>query len=215
MKINYKIILLIASLIILSSCIQDTINKFENFTVQLPIFFKADNLGKSVPDTSIDFSNLYQYKEYNDNKSKIDAAEVYQINYRIDSLVMGNGVPFDPNVDNIQFDSVSFMLKFARPKPGKSPFSTDSNDFEPDPTSKLYILGKYKDVNVKDYYKTAYNIIQVPEENAFAISEGLKNTPYFYIYSQYSYVKGSYPNEVHFPFIRAKYDLVIRLKVKL
>ncbi|HRP03040.1 MAG TPA: hypothetical protein PLE30_10385 [Candidatus Kapabacteria bacterium] len=210
-----KVIMLMVSLIMLSSCIQDTINKFEHFTVQLPIFFKTDYNSKSVPDTSIDFTNLYEYKEYNDNKGKIDAAEVYQINYRIDSLVLENGLPFDPNEDDLSFDSVSFMLKFARPLPGKSEYSTNPEDFEPDPNSKLYILGKYKNVKVKDYYKTAYNIIQVPEENAFAISEGLRHTPYFYIYSQYSFVTGKYPNEVVFPFVRAKYDLVVRLKVKL
>lgn len=210
-----KIAILIISLIFLSSCIQDTINKFETFTVQLPVYFKTEHINKVAPDTSIDFTNLYQYKEYNDNKGKIDAAEVYQLNYRIDSLVLENGIPFDPTKDELQFDSISFMLKFARPKPGRSEYSTNPNDFEPDPKSKLYILGKYKNVKVKDYYRMAYNIIEVPEENAYAISEAMKVTPYFYIYSQYSYVTGKPNQDAIFPFVRAKYDLVIRLKVKL
>ncbi len=210
-----KILILIVSLFILSSCIQDTINKFETFTVQLPVFFKTDHISKSVPDTSIDFTNLYQYQEYHDNKGKIDAAEVYQLNYRIDSLILENDLPFDPAKDDIEFDSVSFMLKFAKPKAGRSEYSTNPDDFEPDPQSKLFILGEYKNVKVKDYFRTAYNIIQVPEENAYAISEALKKTPYFYIYTQYSYVKGTYPLNTVFPFIRAKYDLVIRLKVNL
>ena len=210
-----KLAILFLSLFILSSCIQDTINKFETFTVQLPVFFKTDHDNKVAPDTSIDFTNLYQYQEYNDNKGKIDAAEVYQLNYRIDSLILENNVPFDPAKDDLEFDSVSFMLKFARPKPGASEYSTNPDDFEPDPSSKLFILGELKNVKVKDYYRTAYNIIEVPEENAYAISESLKKTPYFYIYTQYSYVKGKYPENSIFPFVRAKYDLVIRLKVKL
>jgi len=210
-----KILILTLSLIILSSCIQDTINKFETFTIQLPVFFKTDHVNKIVPDTSIDFTNLYKYQEYNDNKGKIDAAEVYQLNYRIDSLILENNVPFDPSNSELEFDSVYFLLKFAKPKAGRSEYSTNPDDFEPDPKSKLYILGEFKNVKVKDYFRTAYNIIQVPEENAFAISESLKKTPYFYIYTQYSHVKGRFPNSSEFPFIRAKYDLVIRLKVKL
>lgn len=210
-----KIAILIVSLMFLGSCIQDTINKFETFTVQLPVYFKTEHINKVAPDTSIDFTNLYQYEEYNDNKGKIDAAEVYQLNYRIDSLILENGIPFDPTKDDLQFDSVSFMLKFARPKPGKSEYSTNPDDFEPDPNSKLFILGEYKNVKVKDYYKTSYNIIEVPEENAFAISEALKITPYFYIYSQYSHVTGKAGQDAIFPYVLAKYDLVIRLKVKL
>lgn len=210
-----KITLLFMILFVLSSCIQDTINKFETFTVQLPVFFKTDHIDKVAPDTSIDFTNLYQYQEYNDNKGKIDVAEVYQLNYRIDSLILEDGTPFDPANSELSFDSVYFMLKFARPKPGASEYSTNPDDFEPDPNSKLFILGEYKNVKVRDYYRTSYNIIEVPEANAFAISEALKTTPYFYIYTQYSHVTGKYPNDAVFPFIRAKYDLVIRLKVKL
>lgn len=210
-----KIAILMLIMLFLSSCIQDTINKFETFTVQLPVYFKTEHINKIAPDTSIDFTNLYQYSEYNDNKGKIDAAEVYQLNYRIDSLILENGIPFDPTKDTLQFDSISFLLKFARPKPGKSEYSTNPDDFEPDPNSKLYILGEYKNVKVKDYYRMAYNIIEVPEENAYAISEAMKITPYFYIYSQYSHVTGKEGKNAIFPFVRAKYDLVIRLKVKL
>ncbi len=135
-----KILISIILVMFLNSCIQDTITKFETFTVQVPVFFKSDHIDKASPDTSIDFTNLYEYKEYNDNKGRIDAAEIFQINYRIDSLVLENGKVFDPKTDNLEFDYISFRLKFAKPKAGKSEFSTDSLDFEPDNSTPLYIL---------------------------------------------------------------------------
>ncbi len=199
----------------LTSCMTDTINKFETFTVQIPVFFQSQHTDKASPDTSVDFSNLYEYKEYNDNKGRIDAAEIYQINYRIDSLVLENGKVFDPEIDDMEFEYVAFKLKFAVPKPGKSQYSLDSTDFEPDPNSPLYILGEFKNVNVKDYYRKSNHIIEVPEANAYAISEAMKNAPYFYIYTEYSRIKTQTTPEVILPYIRAKYDVIVRLKVKL
>ena len=211
-----KIIIGIAVLaFFFSSCVTDTVSQFEIFTVQLPIFFKSEHKDRVSPDTSVDFTNLYKYDEYRNNKDKIDAAEVFQINYRLDSLVMENGKVFDPKTDDLEFEYIRFTLKFAKPKPGRSEYSTDSTDFEPDPTSPLYILGEFPNVKVQEYMKTANHIIEVPEKNAATISETLKKTPYFYIYTEYSKIKGQTGPTVTFPFIRAKYDVVIRLKVKL
>jgi len=210
-----KILISIILVMFLNSCIQDTITKFETFTVQVPVFFKSDHIDKASPDTSIDFTNLYEYKEYNDNKGRIDAAEIFQINYRIDSLVLENGKVFDPKTDNLEFEYISFRLKFAKPKAGKSEFSTDSLDFEPDNSTPLYILGEFKNVKVQEYYRAANHIIQIPEENARAISDMLKKRPYFYIYTEYSRTKGQQTPVVIFPFLRAKYDVIIRLRIKL
>lgn len=198
-----------------SSCVTDTINKFETFTVQIPIYFKADHVGKGIPDTSLDFTNLYKYDEYNSNKNKINKAEIYQLNYRIDSLIKEDSTVYNPNIDDLEFEFVSFKLKFAKPKPGKNEYSLDSADFEKDDTEPLYILGEYQNVKVKDFYKKAKNIIQVPEANAKAISDLLKTRPYFYIEAQYSKLKGQDKPKIKFPFIRARYDLVVRLEIKL
>jgi len=126
-----KIYLLISFLVlILLSCVTQTVDDFSSFTVQLPIFFTSDYPNRAAPDTSVDFSTLYKYKEYKDNKGKIDKSEIYQFNYRIDSLVLQNGKNFDPATDNIVFEYIKFKLVFAKPKYNEE--SLDSNDFTMD-----------------------------------------------------------------------------------
>ena len=207
-------LIMITSGLLLASCLTQTITDFENFTVQIPIFFETDSKDKKAPDTARDFSNLFSYDEYLKNKDKIDAAEIFQFNFRIDSLVMVNGKPFDPATDDIIFDNVRFSLKFAMPKSGNI-YSKDSAQFSPDPISPVYILGDYNNVSVRDFYKKAFHILELPDSTALIISNSLKTTPYFYIYTQYSKIKGQTTDVIKFPYISAKYDVVVRLKVKL
>lgn len=200
----------------LASCITQTVTDFEYFTVQIPILFNSEFKNRESPDTSRDFSNLFSYSEYRDNKDKIDAAYIFQFNYRIDSLVMVNGVPFNPNTDDLYFDDIKFSLQFAKTKyQGGNIYSKDSVDFEPDPASPVYVLGEFTDVNVKDFYKKAYHILTLDEPTAKIISNTLKITPYFFIYTQYSKIRGQTTDKVVFPYIASKYDVVVRLKVKL
>jgi hypothetical protein len=205
---------MIASGLFLASCITQTITDFEYFTVQIPIFFETKSKDKESPDTARDFSNLYSYDQYRNNKDKISAAEIFQFNYRIDSLVMINGIPFNPLTDDLVFDNIKFSLQFALPKSGNI-YTKDSTQFMPDPLSPVYVLGEYKDVNVKDFYKKAYHILSLADSTAIIISNTLKTTPYFYIYTEYSKIKGQTTDVVKFPYILAKYDVVVRLKVKL
>ncbi|MBX3044520.1 MAG: hypothetical protein KIT33_10735 [Candidatus Kapabacteria bacterium] len=208
-----KKIIFIIMAVIVSGCYTDTINKLQTFSIQIPIFFNAPFLDRAVPDTSVDFSNLYEYPEYEENRQKISKAEILQINYRIDSLVYGDGTIFNPATDELEFHFIKYSFQFAKPKPGRSIYSFDPNDFEPDPNEPVVILGQYDDVKIADYYREAKRILDIPETTAQVLSEGLKTRPYFYIYTEYSRVKG--PNSDEFQLIQANFDVILRLEINL
>lgn len=211
MKKIYILFMIVSA--VLSSCITDTVDDFSEFTIQIPIFFTSVYPNRTAPDTSIDFSNLYEYEEYKSNKSKISKSEIYQFNYRIDSLKLQNGNVYNPLTDNVVFEYIRFKLVFAKPKYGNEE-SLDSSDFTPNYDKGNFLLGEYRDVNIKDYYKQSKNIIDVNDSVSTVISEVLKSNPYFYIITEYSKIKGSSQPVDIFPFIRSKFDVVIRLKVK-
>ncbi|MDT3739010.1 MAG: hypothetical protein RO257_05855 [Candidatus Kapabacteria bacterium] len=208
-----KIIIIILAVIV-NGCYTDTINKLETFSIQLPIFFDGPFVDRSAPDTSIDFSNLYQYPEYEQNRSRISKAEILQLNYRIDSLVFGDGTVYDPKSDSLEFEFIRYSFHFAKPIAGNE-YSTNPADFIPDPDQPKIILGEFKDVKISDYYREAKQIIVVPESSAKIISEGLKTRPYFFAYTEYSKVKGQTTDEFVFKLIKAKFDVFLRLEVKL
>ncbi len=193
------------SAFMLSSCFFDTLSKVDTFTFQLPLIFDSDHFDKAAPDTSLDFTNLNDYKEYRDNKDKIEKAEILHFNYWVDSLVTENGPwnPNDPSEEDIEFEFIKFYLQFA--------------DFQgnPDPSEPFHLLGEFHDVNVEDYYRNPEHILEVPEEVALVISEAVKENPFFYIITEYSKLKGQTEEKFRFPFIHARYDMVIRFDVKL
>lgn len=197
-----------------SSCVVDTVDSLSEFTFQIPINFGADYLDRTSPDTSFDFSHLLNYETYRENKEQISEAIIYQLNYRIDSLVLEDGVPFGPNSPDLVFDRIAYKLQFGKSKLGNTN-STEPNDYIPDPDSPKYELGEFVNVSIRDFYRRSDHIMQVPESTASVISETLKNKPYFYIITEYSKVKGQIEDEVHYPFINSKFDVIIRLKVKL
>lgn len=209
-----KLILILAtyaSMLFFNGCYTDTINKFSTFALQIPLLFNSSHTERWAPDTSYDDANLNQYQEYRDNKDKIDKAEFLDFNYRIDSLVyedfQGNVKIYDPkaaNPDVIGFDTVQFFLKF--------------------PSGYTPKIGEFLNKNVAEYYRKAHNIIAVNSDSAKIISDAVKHYPDFQIVSIYSKVKinGVYqdwPNaqnkKHHFPYVLGKYDLIIRLQVKL
>jgi len=201
-------------IMLLSGCYSDTINKFDSFSIQIPIFFNSPFEDRAAPDTSIDFSNLYQYPEYEENRERVTKAEILQLNYRIDSLVFEDGRVYNPQVDELEFYFVRYYLQFAIPTAGNI-YSTNPNDFTPDPSQEKILLGEFIDVNVKDYFRSANNIIEVPESSAMTISEGLTTKPYFFIYTEYSRVKGQTTDKFGFKLIEAKFDVILRLEIDL
>lgn len=207
-------ILLILASIAFAGCYSDTVNSFETFTFQFPVAFTADYINRSVPRTTVDFSNLYKYDEFNKNKSKISKAQIIQMNYWIDSLVLDDGSAFDPAVNDLEFGFVRYTLKFARPKYGNE-YSLDSIDFEPDPSKPDFELGSFDNVKVSEFYRNPKHILSVPEDKALVISELLKEKPYFYIVTEYSAIKGQAQPEIFFPLIRSRFDVMIRFEVKL
>ncbi len=206
--------ILLVILVLLSGCYTDTINKIETFSIQIPIFFTGPFTDRSAPDTSVDFSNLYQYPEYEENRNKISKAEILQMNYRIDSLVYEDGSIFDPSNDDLEFEFIRYSFQFSKPKNGNI-YSTNPDDFIPDPNEERIVLGEFRDVKIKDYFRQAKQIIEVPKTSAVIISEGLKTRPYFFVYTEYSKVKGQTEDEFKFKLIKAKFDIVLRLEVKL
>jgi hypothetical protein len=206
-----KIYLIVAGLLFLAGCYTETIEELSSFKVQVPVYFYSESYGKASPDTSIDFSNLNEYDTYRENRDRVNKAEVYQFNYWIDSLILEDGTPYNPDEDSLVIDRLVFSLKFALPL--GDPNSTNPNDFIPDPDSEVYILGEYENVNISEYWRNPEYIKSIDEDIAVVISETLKDKPHFYLYTESGRINGR--SETVFPYIKSRFDLVVRLDVKL
>ncbi len=226
MKINIYILILIAG-IVLSSCFTETVDTFSTINFQLVIPFHSSHKDRAAPDTSPDFTNLSKYKEYKDNVDRIKKAMILQFNYWIDSLVYidkgGKTVNYNPkdsNMPEIKFNHIRFYLRFA----DKKQFPVNTDEFDPvnyeysktDPT--MYLLGEFLNVDVKDYFRQAYHIIDVSDEVARVISDAIKNRPTFFIITEYSPMADQdmqIEPKRYFPYIAARYDLVIKFEISL
>lgn len=231
MKNFFKLLIIQAAVVAaiswgLTACYTDTVDSFSSFRVQFPLFFHSNFFDKAAPDTSISFVNLYTYKEYEENKKRIDQAEIYQFNYRVDSLILDNNKPYDPFTDNIVFEFIRFYVQFAVPRtpeiaarmatlPPNDPYFKDSANWMPDPNSEISLLGEFTNVNVAEYYMTSKQIQKVEEKVTEIITEIAKNRPQFYIVTMYSKVVGQTEPKRKFPLIYAYYDMFLRLKVNI
>ena len=220
-----------------SGCYTDTVDALSTFDFQLPLIFHSTHFNKASPDTSVDFTNLNEYKEYRDNKERIQEAIVHQFNYWIDDIKLSGSIPmevdhlgrkppendmqdsalyFHPERDNLEFEFIKFYLHFAKLKDGYY----NENDlveshWEIDTTEKPYLLGAYYDVDVSDYYRQAHHIIEVSDEISAIISEAVKERPSFFIITEYSKTKDQDDDKRYFPYVGARYDMVIRFSVDL
>ncbi len=199
--------------VLMSGCYTEVVDNLSTFSIQVPILFDTPFENRSVPDTSIDFTNLHKYPEYTEYKDRVQKAEILQLNYRIDSLIYGDGSVFNNLDDDLEFEYIRYSFQFANPL--SFPTSPNKGDFVPDPNSPKILLGEFKNVKIKDYFRTAKHIIEVPEASAKAISDGLKSKPYFYVYTEYSRIKGQTEDEFPFDLIKAKFDVILRLEIKL
>jgi len=203
-----KILLLLAFAVGISmwGCYTNTIDSLSTFKFQLPIYFYSNWENKAAPDTSWDYTDLEDYPEYNDNKDKIQVAELISFNYWLDSLITDDGVPFDPtdpDAPEIEFDFIEFYLVFA-------------DEFgNRDPNAPEYLLGKFTNVNAKTYWRNPAHILEVPSDVAKIASVAIKDYPQFYIKSVYSKTKGQTEPYRYFPLIHARFDIVIRFEVSL
>ena len=217
MKILKNILLIAFLSVLLTSCYTKTVDDFSEFTVQIPIYFYDKSTDRKVPDVGLNFSNLYQYDEYKDNKDRIDRAEVYQFSIWIDSLVLPGPPPkpFIPNVDEVIFDHVRYTVVFAKPKIPGNEQSLNKDDFEIDNTLQPFTLADFYDVSVSEYYKNPVHIFSIPQEEAIVISDLLKTRPYFFVLAEYSKYKNQPADTITFPYSEYRGDLVVRLKIKL
>jgi hypothetical protein len=158
---------------------------------------------------------------------------ILQFNYWIDSLVYkdknGNTFTFDPNnpaLPEVEFEFIRFYLHFAKPKAEwlgmdiSDEETWDSSRYEFDYTagSGPYLLGEFRDVNIKPYYRRADHIIQVKDDVAKIISDAINNRPVFYIITEYSPLKDQNVQtepKRYFPFVAARYDMIIRFEIEL
>lgn len=201
MKIFLKItaILVVSAVCVLpvfiSGCYSDTIDSFTKFTVQLPLHFTAEWRNKSAPDTSTDFTDLNTYKEYRDNKEKIQSTIFYQFAYWIDSLRVEPG---DPPLEQVEFEFVKYYLYFE----GESP-------------SAKRLIGQFNNVKVKDYFRIPH-VLAVPDAVAQDISKVAKTNPRFFTVAEYSAPVGQpVGTKRSFPHIDSRFDVVVRLELKL
>jgi len=222
---KYRLILIAGFLVVvLTGCFQETAENFSTFQVQLPIYARHSYVDKEAPAKDRDFTTLYEYKEYDENKSRIDKAELYQFSYWIDELNIedgsSNGRIFDPEKieddGKLQLTYVKFYVQFARLKTGfYNEKDLDSSHFEPDPSQPKLLLAEYKNPYLKDYYKTPKNIIDVNDEIGKKLEKMLKEKPYFYFIDEWGPVVGYENSKYTFPYVESRFDLVIRLGVKL
>lgn len=205
---------LIGFTLILCACSTDFIDSVQNFRFQIPFYFYVNYFDKSIPDTSMVFANLNNYEEFTKNKSRLEKAEIVQFNYWIDSLVYGNGKPFDPKADTLVIENVRFLLVFAKPKPGIiNP--KDTSNFEPDTTLPTFLLGEFYNVDVSDFYRKPHHIYLISTEISQVLTEVVRNRPYFYLFSEYGKVKGQTTPKKYFSLIFVRFDIVIRFTVSI
>ena len=189
------ILIIVAAIILpsfLSGCYTDTIDSLTTFTVQLPLHFTSKWRDKAAPDTSRDFTDLNTYQEYRENKDKIQRTIFYQFAYWIDSIRVPAG---DPTMDKIEFDTIRYYLYF-----------------EGEPYSSRHLLGEFVNVKVKDYFRIPH-VISVSEKVAQVIETAAKTKQRFYTVASYGAPKSGGSGQ--FPYIDSRFDLVIRLQVKL
>ncbi len=177
--------------LLFSGCYSDTMDTLSNYTIQIPLNFTPKWRDRQAPDTSIDYTNLNNYKEYQDNKNKIKSSRLHQFAYWIDSIQVGQG---DPLPEQVEFEFVRYWLFYYEGG-----------------VSKKYLLGEFKNVKVKDYYRIPH-IIPVPDEVA-VLAENItkKNPPDFYTIAEYGKITSG--GSGRFPYIDSRFDLVIQLKV--
>lgn len=195
--------MLVITSIFLNSCYQNTIDALSSFKFQLAILFDSEYRNKFAPDTTIDFVNLDDYKQYRDNKDRIKKAQFIQFNYWIDSLHLANNRPFNPSSDNVEFEFIKFYLVFQ-----------EGGTMPSDPGKRL-LLGTFNNVNVSNYYRNPEHILVVPEDVAKIIENAVKLNPRFYIIAEYSKVKNQQGPKESFPYIWARFDIAIRFEVSL
>ena len=178
------ILLLILTGIFTAGCYTDTIDSLGTFTFQLPVQMEFQWRDKLAPDTTTDRVDLLEYQSYRDNREDITEARIHQIGYWVDTLV-GN-----PGIDQAEFEFVEFFLRFEG-------------------DSKEYLLGRYEDVVVQDYYKRPH-IIPVPDSIGTVIARAVKENPAFDVIQRYSTPKSG---SGKFSVIDGRVDLIIRLAV--
>ena len=190
-------LLLIIVMITIGGCYTNTVDSLSTFKFQLPVYFYSQWNNMAVPDTNVDYVNLMDYPEYRDNRKKIKKAEIISFNYWIDSLMIDNNLPFDPNGDvNLEFDFIKFYLQF-------------------DGDSINYLIGEFADVNAKDFYRKPQHILEVPGIIAEVISVALKEKTGFFIKSQYSKTKGQIEEKRVIPMVHARFDMFLRFEINL
>lgn len=229
-KSSALIALFILGSLFFDGCYTQTIEDFSYYSFQFPLIFRSVHFNKAAPDTSWDFINLHSYSEYEDNKDRIDASEILSFNYWIDSLVFlmkdtvqqkFDTVIFDRSKhrDIVEFPFIIFKLVYAKLKPGyTNPNDKDSSHWDKDYTNPIYVLGTYNDVKIEEYYRYSHHIVPISDSLAKEISNMVKNRPQFWICTEYSPVKGQDTKiepKRYFPFIAARYDMIIRFKIKL
>ncbi len=181
--------------VFITGCYTDTIDSFSKFTVQLPLHFTAKWRNKFAPDVSTDFTDLNTYKEYRDNKEKIQSTIFYQFAYWIDSL---RTEPGDPTIDQVEFEFVKYYLYF-----------------EGEPESAKRLIGQFNNVKVKDYFRIPH-VLEVPDAVAQDIAKVAKTNPRFFTIAEYSAPAGQPAGTKRsFPHIDSRFDVVVRLELKL
>jgi hypothetical protein len=182
-----------AGILSFNSC---DVTNISDVVLQMTIDFDPVFENKTVPDSSIDLTNLDDYATYRDNKDKIEDAQILHFNYRIDEIKTKNNM----DIDSIVFESVNFYLIPTTSNGSRIP-------------GQRFKLGEFKNLHVADYYKTAKHVVEVPSELGNLISEQIKATPYFVFVTEYSGLVGDNADN-KFDYIVSHMDMVLRIRTK-
>jgi len=195
--------------IVFTSCYTEVIDNLSTFTFQLILDYKSEHNNRGAPDMSYDTTNLYEYEEYRNHKDQVDKAMILHFNYWIDSLTYkpvgkDTTVVFDRLRDTNKFEFVKIEFWWIGSK-----IDGTRDD------SKTFLLGRFTNVKIEDYFRYPQHIIYVPDSVAQKVSDIIKSHPRFYLKSVYSKLRGQAVDTVYFPFVKARYDMTIRFDVKL
>ncbi len=206
MKKIIALTFVIAATVFMWSC--GAVDNLETFSFQYTVNFEDERINESVPDSSVDRTDLNDYAEYRDNKDKIVKSEILHFNFWIDSMAYekyGTIKNFDPKYNkdekSLIFDYVKFFITF------------DNDEF--------FELATFENVNVLDYYRNPFHINEINTETRKEVLEKLKNNPIFYTKSVFGKLNiedtdiADKYKTINIPYFKYKTDIVLRFEVDL
>ena len=183
----------------LTGCYTDTVDSFSTLTYQLPVNrqFRENNIRfsdtTSEEEAGTTRVDLLEYGVYRNNQENMRIVELFQLGYWFDTLV-GN-----PSFDDAEFEFIEVYLRLIGGK-------------------EKYLLGRYENVVVREYYKRPH-IISISADNIpQSIRDAIKRNSQFDMIQRISKPTSKRDSPTFLTIIdtiSSSVDLVVRLEGNL